>query len=152
MPDRKMHKSIEGRVSHVFAHRFVVETGGGAILADLTPHGAKVASVETGDVVSLDGEVKPSELKVSRIAINGGPSVVVEHGDRHDDSKADPAIAKDAASRQGFAVLAEPRRKPKHFEVLVRDARGEHQELHVEFDGHIRKSRPADPAEPKWHE
>ena len=44
----------------------------------------------------------------------------------------------------------EPRRKPKHFEILgLRN--GRHSELHVELDGRIRKSKPVDDGH-KWSE
>jgi hypothetical protein len=53
----------------------------------------------------------------------------------------------DAANKAGFKVLGEPRRKPKHFEVLG-VKQGEAVELHIELDGHIRKSKSVD--REKW--
>ena len=46
--------------------------------------------------------------------------------------------------------MGEPRRKPKHFEILGRDAAGDLVELHVELEGTLRKTRPVDDADPKW--
>ena len=47
-------------------------------------------------------------------------------------------------------MIAEPRRKPKHFEILGRDAAGGYVELHIELAGALRKTRPLDRADPKW--
>jgi hypothetical protein len=59
-------------------------------------------------------------------------------------------VAIEAVTRHGFKVIAEPRRKPKHFEILGRSANGEVLEFHVELNGDIRKRKPADIHEPKW--
>lgn len=142
---------ISGKITHVFAHRFVVQTGNGAVLADVTPHGTELVKLRIGADVELEGENKPSELKVMRFTCDG-KSVEIGHGKKHDHhhhDRADPAVAIGAARAAGFEPIGEPRRKPKHFEVLgLRD--GRHSELHVELDGRIRKSKPAD--EHKWSE
>jgi hypothetical protein len=41
----------------------------------------------------------------------------------------------------GFLVLGAPRLKPKHSQLLAKKQDGLN-ELHVELDGHVRKSRP----------
>jgi hypothetical protein len=51
--------SIAGEITHFFGHRVVVETNQGAVLADLTPHGAAQHGVRVGEVVSLSGERNP---------------------------------------------------------------------------------------------
>ena len=153
MPDHQT-RTISGTITHVFGHRFVVDTSSGAVLADLTPHGADQVSIKTGDVVSLFGEMKPTELKVSRFT-SGANTVEIAHkpkkheGHEHDHKDADPRIALKAAKDAGFEALGDPRRKPKHFEVLGR-RNGELSELHIELDGHIRKTKPADRHDPKW--
>ena len=94
--------------------------------------------------------MKPSELKVSRITCGGRVVDIVDkkHGP-HDHGPADPAIALRAARTAGYKPVREPHRKPKHFEVLgQRD--GKLEELHIEFDGHIRTSKPVAPDHPKW--
>jgi hypothetical protein len=48
-----------------------------------------------------------------------------------------------------FKILGSPRRKPKHIEVLGR-RKGEVCELHVEFEGHIRKSKHVAKDNQKW--
>lgn len=148
MPDHKT-LTITGKITHVFGHRFVVETDDGAVLADLTPKGADQVTIHRGDIVELSGEMKPTELKVSRLT-RAGRTVTIAHK-HHDHGDADPRVALRAVEDAGFEPLGEPRRKPKHFEVLAR-RNGALTELHVEHDGHIRKSKPADRHDPKWGE
>ena len=142
--------TVSGRITHVFGHRFVVQTSQDSILADITPKGLEQVELHVGDSVELFGERKPSELKVTRFTGAGRP-IHIEHKKKHhvhhDD--ADPTDALRAVKAAGFATRGEPRRKPKHYEVLgERDAR--FTELHVELDGRIRKTKPVDRHDPKW--
>jgi hypothetical protein len=70
--------AVTGKIVHVFGHRFVVETDQGVILADLTPRGAEQDVLHIGEVVSLSGEMKPSELKVSQLTV-GKTTIMIEH-------------------------------------------------------------------------
>lgn len=150
MPDHH-HRTISGRITHVFGHRFVVQTGNEAVLADLTPHGTEQITLRVGDEVTLAGEMKPTELKVSRYT-SDGKTVEIAHKKKHEEhGDADPRQALQAARAAGFDTVGAPRRKPKHFEVLGR-RNEELVELHIEHDGHIRKTKPVDRHDPKWHE
>ncbi|MBV9064846.1 MAG: hypothetical protein JO004_03645 [Methylobacteriaceae bacterium] len=144
------HTTLTGTVTDIFAHRFVVKTSAGNVLADLTPHGARQVQLREGDTVVLSGERKPSEVKVSRITCNGHTAISIEHKGEHKHVGADPKRAVHAARKNGFAVIGAPRRKPKHFEVLGRDEGGDFVELHIELDGEIRKTRPIEKRDPKW--
>lgn len=143
---------LTGKITHIFAHRFVVETPRGAVLADIAPHGLEIIKLRIGADVELEGEKKPSELKVERF-ICDGESVEIEHKKKHDHDHhepADPEVAIGAARATGFEPIGKPRRKPKHFEVLgLRN--GHHSELHIELNGRIRKTKPIDD-EHKWSE
>jgi hypothetical protein len=86
MPEQ--HETVNGTVTHIFAHRFVVETSKGPVLADLTPHGSEKITLQIGNHVTLEGEMKPSELKVSHLTCNG-KSVRIEHKKTHDHKWAD---------------------------------------------------------------
>lgn len=144
-------RMVTGTVTDIFAHRFVLETPEGRLLADLGPKGAERISLARGETVTLTGEMKPSELKVGRFARAGGEPVAIEHGKPHDAHEpADSAAALKAAEALGYRVAAEPRRKPKHWEVLGRKAEGDFAELHVELDGSLRKTKPAE--REKWGE
>ena len=100
-----------------------------------------------GDTVTLHGERKPSEIKVSEIAKDGGTPVRIahphkRHGHHHQQDDVSPADAINAVTEEHFVVLNQPRRKPKHFEILARSATGDLIEFHVGLDGHIRKRKP----------
>lgn len=135
--------TVSGKILHVFAHRFVVQAGASVWLADVTPKGIEKVSLAVGDEVTLEGEMKPSELKVERLT-RGGRTVEIGHGPphggphHHHHEPADPAIAVKAARAAGYEPIGDPRRKPRHFELLARRD-GEAVELHIELDGHIRK-------------
>jgi len=144
---------VAGTILHLFAHRFVVDTGGGMVLADVTPKGLERIALRVGDRVELEGEQKPSELKVHRL-MRDGLCIDIEHKKKphHDDrGPADPAVVLRAARGAGYEPVGVPRRKPRHFEVLGQ-RNGTFVELHVELDGHIRKTKPATGDEPKWSE
>lgn len=159
MPDHG-ERSISGKITHVFGHRFVVNTAGGDILADLTPKESERIALRIGDEVTIAGEMKPTELKVARFTRNG-ETVRIEHkkphehrpghgpGHGHHHPPADPAIAVAAAKAAGYEPVGSPHRKPKHFEVLGRRRDG-FDELHIELDGHIRKAKPVPPHDDKW--
>jgi len=140
---------VAGKITHIFGHRFVVQTDREPVLADLTPRGLEQIELRIGDSVELSGEKKPSELKVTHFTRDGRTMTIAHKEKHHDHPDADPKEALKAARAAGFATLGEPRRKPKHFEVLgQRDAH--FTELHIELDGQIRKMKPVDRHDPKW--
>jgi hypothetical protein len=144
-------RTISGAITHIFGHRFVVRGEQGDVLADITPKGAGQIELRLNDRVTCEGEMKPSELKVARLT-RGGETIAIEHKKKpHEDHHApvDPSVALSAARAAGFAVLGAPRRKPKHFEVLGK-RHGALNELHIELDGHIRKTKPVDQNDHKW--
>lgn len=148
---------VSGKILHLFSHRFTVDTGRGVVLADVTPKGLEQIALRVGDCVELDGEQKPSELKVHRL-MRCGRTIEIEHKKKphhdhhdHDHGPADPAVVLRAARGAGYEPIGAPRRKPRHFEVLGR-RNGTFAELHIELDGHIRKTKPATGDEPKWRE
>ena len=147
--------ALSGVIEHVFAHRFTLKSGHETHLADLGPKGAEAFPLHAGAAVTLEGERRPSEIKVTRIAAQGQTPVAIAHkkphhgpGHRHAEGPADPARALAAVKKAGWSVKGEPRRKPKHFEVLARDGEGAWVELHVDFAGAIYKEKAADLA--KW--
>jgi hypothetical protein len=148
-------RSLSGQVTDIFAHRFVVKTETGKVLADLGPKGAERVPLKEGDQVDLIGAMKPSELKVCSIAMNGARPILLEHPGKphrppHELDDADPRPALKTAEANGFTVLGKPRRKPKHYEILGRDSAGDMVELHIELDGVLRKTRPVHEDDPKW--
>lgn len=147
--------ALSGIIQHVFAHRFTVEAEGKTHLADLGPKGAERFPLAPGLPVVVEGERRPSEIKVTLISTAGREPVRIEHkkpnhgpGHVHPDVPADPARVVAAARAAGWEPSGEPQRKPKHFEVLARRDGGAWTELHVDFAGTIYKHKPADAA--KW--
>jgi hypothetical protein len=137
MPPKSADVTLKGQVTDLFAHRFVVATAKGKFLADLGPKGAEAVQLAVGDDVTLTGEQKPSELKVHSLVLGGR-----EYQLKREPSGGDAETAVAAVRALGFEPLEPPSRRPKHFEILAR--RGdERREFHVEFDGAIRKTKPA---------
>ena len=152
MPPPEKHPKTEavGEITHVFAHRFVLQTGSKTLLADLTPHGLEIVHPHVGDRVAVEGEQKPSEIKVSKLKRDGETFEIGDgshHGREH--APADSALAIQAATNAGYEVIGGARRKPKHFEVLGKKGAA-FAELHIELDGDIRKAKPVPPEDPKW--
>jgi hypothetical protein len=136
--------SVSGRVTDIFAHRFVVATSAGTILADLGPKGLQEVTLRVGDDVMLKGEQKPSELKVEAITIGDRTIALKPDSDDHQHPADVERVARNAVANAGFEPVGLVKHKPKHFEILGR--RGDaYSEFHVELGGRIRKSKPAPP-------
>jgi hypothetical protein len=88
MPHQEKHPKVNaaGEITHVFGHRFVLNTGSKSVLADLTPRGLEIVGLRIGDRVALEGEQKPSEIKVSKLERNGETFAIGHglHGARED--------------------------------------------------------------------
>jgi hypothetical protein len=144
-----------GVVEDVFAHRFVLRTTDRKLLGDLTPKGAEEVKLRAGDEITIEGEMKPSEVKIWRVTRNGKATEIHHpekaHGPDHEPKHHahEPAAALRSVRSNGYEVIGKPRGKAKHFEVLARRD-GDLLELHVELDGKIRKSKPVRPHDEKW--
>ena len=78
--------TITGVVADIFAHRFVIEHAGGRMLADLGKHNGDGIQLKTGDKIEARGEMRPSEMKIHSLAINGVPVSFEgkkDHGRKH---------------------------------------------------------------------
>ncbi|MEO6013411.1 MAG: hypothetical protein ABIQ30_07490 [Devosia sp.] len=143
---------ITGRITDIFAHRFVIEQSSTErLLADLGPKGAEQLKPGIGQEVTIEGEQHPSEIKVSRFTRAGTVTEIARppKPGGPNDELFDPAIALDAVRNTGAEIIGEPRRGPKHYEVLAKRD-GEVAEYHVHADGRIGKTKPVRPGEPKW--
>ncbi len=78
-----LHRTVEysGAVTEIFAHRFVLATAGGAVLADLGPAGAKLFALKKGDRVTSPARNGRAEVKVHAIARDGEAPVVIDHAE-----------------------------------------------------------------------
>ena len=138
-------QEASGTIWAVFGHRFAIEGKEGRFLADLGPKGAEGIELKVGDAVSLKGERKPSEIKVRSLTLKDGSVRTIvwptkPHEGKDTREPADPSAAIAAVRGQGYTVEGEPKRKPKHFEI-VGSKEGARHEIHVELDGKIRKTK-----------
>lgn len=120
------------------------------MLADLTPRGREKITLQIGDQVTLEGELKPSELKVLRLTCEGKSFDIGPRDNEDHHPSVAPERAREFARAAGFEAIGEPRRKPKHFEVLGRND-GKFFELHIALNGQIRKAKPVTD-DAKWAE
>jgi hypothetical protein len=155
--------TVSGRVEHVFAHRFTVKTQSSIILADLTPHGARHVPLKSGDEVVIEGEQKPSEIRVETITI-GQRTYVLQpapdhqrHGPPHhrgpfhrrpQDDVINTSAMKHTLEAEGYFIIGEARLRHRHAEWLARKD-GQMFEIHMDFEGDIRKVKAADEMH-KW--
>ena len=130
-----------GTVWAIFGHRFAIEGAEGRLLADLGPKGSEGVTLAIGDTVTVEGERKPSEIKVAQLTTADGTAHAVAWPEKHADRAADPAAAIAAAAAAGYRVTGEPERKPKHFDVPA-EKDGQAVRLHVALDGTLRKAKP----------
>ena len=156
--------TVSGRVEHMFAHRFTVKTSTSVILADLTPHGSRHVPLKGGDEVVIEGEQRPSEVRVETITI-GSRTYVLPPGPEHQrhgpghhrgppphrrphDGAINTSAMKQTLEAEGYFIVGEARLRHRHAEWLARKD-GQMFEIHTDFEGDIRKVRPADD-EHKW--
>ena len=150
--------ALSGVIINVFAHRFTLSADGIVHLADLGPKGAEIFHLREGLPVDLQGEMRPSEIKVTQIAECGKRPIALEHKKPHHGAghhephhpDADPAIALATARATGWTPHGEPARKPAHFEVLARRADGPWTELHIDLEGNLYKSKVLPGDGGKW--
>ncbi|MFH6786427.1 MULTISPECIES: hypothetical protein [Methylobacterium] len=145
--------ALSGTIQHVFSHRFTLEADGAVHLADLGPKGAEAFPLAAGLQVTLEGERRPSEIKVTRIAAPGREPVEIHHKKPHHPGKprrdaVHPDLALAAVTAAGWTPAGAPLRKPKHAEVLARRGDGAWTELHVDAAGTI--TRETAPDTEKW--
>jgi hypothetical protein len=165
MPVHPVEKiTVSGRVEHVFAHRFTVKTATSVILADLTPHGARHVPLKSGDEVVIEGEQKPSEIRVETITMGVRTYVLPpgpehhRHGPGHHrgpqshrrphDDVINTSAMRETLETEGFFIVGDARLRHRHAEWLVRKD-GQMFEVHMDFDGDIRKVKAADDMH-KW--
>jgi hypothetical protein len=143
------HESVKtsGTVTDVFGHRFVVQTPSGKVLADIGPTAAETITPKQHDKVELEGEQKPTEIKVHRIAIGGGKMRETHHhGPKHDkhhghhDESFGPKEAAAMARAAGYELIGDPQPHKKHFEAVTTKG-GRTFDIHVHRDGRVDPKR-----------
>ncbi len=144
MPDHRTGSPSPARSPTFSVIVSVIETSEGAVLADLTPKGAEQHAARVGEVVGLSGEMKPSELKVSRPDSQARPR---SRSIMREEAAPSPSACRTEGRDEGGPGTPASNRwgshdgSRKHFEALGRRDR-RLTELHVELNGHIRKMKP----------
>jgi hypothetical protein len=95
--------------------------------------------------VTLKGKRKISDVKITAIDRGAGKSIRIETKKKQGQGKPrdyqDPGEAIGAVGRAGFEATGEP---GQSFPIPGRSAKADMTEFHVEFDGAVRKIKPAD--------
>lgn len=151
--------SINGTVTDVFGHRYVVDDGSKKYLVHIGPKGSEKVALKSGDKVVVDGDMTDGgELKAKKLAVGGAPAVELRDsdgwwdkltGNDDDDKPFGPEEAKAIVTKAGYEVVGEPRREKKHFEVLAKKD-GKFFEVHAHRNGKVKHERPVDQANSKW--
>ncbi|WP_100962814.1 hypothetical protein [Bosea sp. FBZP-16] len=141
---------LEGEVREVFGNKVIVEGPAGRTLVETGPEGRVRAPLAPGDKVVVDGMQRDGFVHASAIAKAGGPRIELGRGpdagpgERPGSRRgADAAYRADAViqavTTAGFRDARVIDVKKHHAEVAAVAADGRSYELHVEFDGRIRK-------------
>ena len=132
MNDKEGHFRSSGTVVDVFVHRFTLDTGDGKILADLGPRASDAMTLRPGSKVIIEGDRKPSEVKVTRIAIDGAEPIDVPGMDS--DVEWNSERAKAIAQAEGYAIIGGLSAKKKHFEAKAKKG-PKTVDIHIHRDG-----------------
>lgn len=144
---------IAGRVVEIYGNKLILQDATGRTLVELGPRGAELVAAAVGNDMIVDGRyhdgfmhgtvvITPDnrrfELKAPEESKGAGPKGPGPKG-RHADVPYDQTVILSAVDKAGFKDAKVVDIKKHHAKVSARDAVGKAMELHVEFDGHIRK-------------
>jgi len=136
--------TFQGVVREIFGGKFIVEADGRK-LVETGPHGPEVARVAVGDKVTIEGLPRDGFTHAEAITFADGRRVRLggPPGLGAAESEVDEHVLLGAAAKAGFRAAHIQDIKKRHAEVIATDADGRPWELHIEFDGHIRKQEAA---------
>jgi hypothetical protein len=152
--------TVTGNVTDVFGHRYVVDEGGKKSLVDIGPKGRDAVTINSGDKVSVEGELTDAgEVRAASVAVGDKPAVELPEArtwwekltgaEPKDKVDLTPDAAKVMVQKAGYEVIGEPRPKKKHFEVLGKKD-GKFYEVHAHADGDLKGIHTVDASDPKW--
>lgn len=131
---------IDGTVREIFGNKFILENASGRTLIETGPEGRELVRVAVGDQVTIEGRARDGFTHASAIVLANGRRIVLAGPPGPGPGPAfDQRVVLDAASRAGFSDARIVDVKKRHAEVAANDAAGKPWELHIEFDGRIRK-------------
>jgi len=134
---------IEGTVREIFGNKFIVEDETGRKLIETGPRGQETARVAVGDKITVDGMMREGFVHANVVTMADGRQVAFRgppgEGPNNRDDRFDQRVVLDAVAAAGFRDARIQDVKKRHAEVVATDANSRPYELHVEFDGRIRK-------------
>lgn len=137
--------SIDGTVKEIFGNKFIIEDANGRKLIETGPRGQDIARVAVGDRVKVDGRNREGFTHAGAITLANGQRVTLD-GPGLGPGPRGPgggAFNQDAilgsVRNAGYSDARIQDVKKHHAEVIASNRDGKRIELHVEFDGNIRK-------------
>lgn len=157
---------IEGRVVERYGNALIVEDASGRMLVQLGKDSAALLPAAPGDRLQVDGRFQDGHVHATAVTLADGRVVALRgpgpHGPKHGKGphgpkgpkgpgKSGPGPAYDevvilaAAAAAGYRTPRVIDVKGRHAEVAASNDAGQPMELHVEFDGRIRKQEMLPP-------
>ncbi len=144
---------ISGTITDIYGPRFVLETGSGRVLVEMSPRGMDKVKLKTGEKIDVEGERMQNQLRAQRVTLADGHAYTTGKKQRtwreFVTGKPEPdrnvafmaADASKIATAGGYAVRGEPKADGRQFMVMgTKD--GKDYELNVRKDGRI-QARPS---------
>lgn len=150
---------LKGSVTDIFGHRAVVQTDQKKYLVNFGPKSADVATLKSGDAISVTGNLnKSGEVRVHDVTLADGKVVAIGKdkktwkewllGEDDDDTPFTAADAKKVAKDDGYALQGEPVGEKKHF-VASATKDGKPFDVEIHRDGTVKAAAPFAAADAK---
>jgi hypothetical protein len=126
--------TVTGNVTDVFGHRYVVDEGGKKSLVDIGPKGRDAVTINSGDKVSVEGELTDAgEVRAASVAVGDKPAVELPEArtwwekltgaEPKDKVDLTPDAAKVMVQKAGYEVIGEPRPEEEAFRSARQEGR-----------------------------
>ena len=144
---------VAGRVDEIFGNKYILQDETGRALIELGPEGHDAVRGGVGQSVTVEGRFKEGFIHADAVTTPDGRRIELrdgKHGPKHGpglhredkpkDAGFDEDVALAAAAAAGYRDARVRDVKKHHAEVAATSAEGKQYELHIEFDGAIRKA------------
>ena len=141
--------TIDGVVREIFGNKFIVEAAaGGRQLIETGPRGRDLVRVAVGDRVRVEGQARDGFVHADAVTLANGQRLTLEGPGpgrgpgplEGPDAAFNQNTVLDAVKNAGYRDARIQDVKKRHAEVVATGTDGRQWELHVEFDGNIRKT------------
>ena len=153
--------TVDGTVTDVFGHRYVISSGSNKTLVNVGPRGPALANLKSGDKVKIEGEMlKSGEVRAANISVGGTAAVAIPGAKSwwqrltgRDGKKAKASFSAEQAKveieKAGYTTVGQPTPLKRHFEVLAKKD-GKFFEVHAHRDGKVNQVRSVEASDPRW--